>query len=286
VESASRPVNRHTISQDLIQACFRADIDAVREAIAAGAVVNERYGRTGLSALAATSAVPPNADQWTPLLALANSPASNGDVIAIARLLMAAGADPNADDGHGGTPLYDTIPSHEDLALLLIDHGANVNTKTAGKVDSATGFTPLHQAAGHPKVIAVLLAKGADVKAATGDAATPLHAATLVGDAESVRLLLAAGADPNAKDAHGETPLHFAVSAAANRGDVEAVKVLLEHGADPKATDSFGISPMDAVASPIGDREKQVAELLRKYAPLPVKGPETRPTPQVLQVPR
>lgn len=60
-----------------------------------------------------------------------------------------------------------------DFIELLLDHGANVDSK------SLTDVTPVHVAAqcGQCDALEVLVRRGADVNAATNDGATPLHLA-------------------------------------------------------------------------------------------------------------
>ena len=71
------------------------------------------------------------------------------------------------------------------------------------------GLTPLHLAAlqCHTNVIALLLAKGADVNHEAKDDTTPLHAAAQEGCLDGVKMLLARGAKINARDGQGRTAL-------------------------------------------------------------------------------
>jgi ankyrin repeat protein len=85
-----------------------------------------------------------------------------------------------------------------------IADGADVNAK------DFAGATPLHRAAqeGHNEIAELLIAKGADVNAKRSDGGwTPLH---FVATKEIAELLIAAGADVNAKDDRGDTPLNWA----------------------------------------------------------------------------
>jgi ankyrin repeat protein len=105
----------------------------------------------------------------------------------MAALLLANGADVNARDDDGSTPLHgaaDDIDAEvapngrKEVAELLLAHGADVNARTS------RGWTPLHAAAGahNLDVAAVLLANGADVNAKTNDGQTPLYIAEHVND--------------------------------------------------------------------------------------------------------
>ena len=83
--------------------------------------------------------------------------------------------------------------------------GADVNAK------DENGWTPLHHAAtwDSKEIVELLIAKGADVNAKNDDESTPLHYAETKEVAE---LLIAKGADVNAKDEDGETPLYYAIA--------------------------------------------------------------------------
>ncbi len=103
------------------------------------------------------------------------------------------------------------------------------------------GWIPLHLAVENRdiKMANILIEFGADVntKIKGGEIAgrTPLHFAAVVGDVELIALLIEAGADVNAraqgKYFNGITPLHFAVE----RGVKDAVSLLIEKGADISA---------------------------------------------------
>ncbi len=144
----------------------------------------------------------------------------------VAELLISKGADVNVkEDRWGGTPLsWTAMGDHRDLAELLIANGANVNSK------GHYGWTPLHDAAwgGARHVADLLLAKKADISAqAEKWAATPLHAAAYQGHKDVAELLIAKGADVNTKGIEGYTPLQRAAS----KGHRDVVELLLAKGA-------------------------------------------------------
>ena len=130
--------------------------------------------------------------------------ASDGNVEEVKKLLE-KGADPNAQDGYGDTPLH--------------------KAASGGRVD----------------VVKLLLERGADPNIQDKDGNTPLHKAAYNGHVRVVKLLLERGADPNIKDKYGDTLLHWAAS----RGRVDVVKLLLEHGADPTVKNKYRRTPLD-----------------------------------------
>jgi uncharacterized protein len=81
-----------------------------------------------------------------------------------------------------------------------------------------------------------LIENGADVNAAQGDGATPLHWAAYKLDVELARLLLRRGAAPSAQNRYGSSPLAEAVKAA----HPQLVELLLEAGADGNAANQDG----------------------------------------------
>ena len=134
------------------------------------------------------------------------------DAAEIETLLQKTGADPNARDDLGDTPLHDAAAGAQDPAVirLLVRAGANINAKNRWNA------TPLHYAARHnrdPAVIEALLAAGAKVGAEDcyRNTPTPLHdAARCNEEATVIETLLEAGAKVDAPDKDGRTPLFAA----------------------------------------------------------------------------
>ena len=181
------------------------------------------------SGLAAQS--PSSCDQW-------NTGAFFGTATVedVARCLT-AGADVNARDEAGRTPLHGAVglSGYPTVVEILLAAGADPNARTAD------GSTPLHWAAGlgrNPAVVEALLAAGADIEARCELGRTPLHEAadpefwlTKNENLPVVETLLKAGANPNARDEGGSTPLYGADLMNEHPAVVEA---LLEAGADPR----------------------------------------------------
>ena len=158
--------------------------------------------------------------------------AEKGNIEAVKQHL-AAGADVNAKDGDGFTPLDVAIQFKKaEAADLLRKHGGkygSIQFAAAGGDTEALkeflaagadvnaknkyGSTPLRYAAGngHKEVHELLITKGADVNAKAGDGTTPLHNAAVYGHNEIAELLIANGANVNAKEVDGLTPLDFAI---------------------------------------------------------------------------
>jgi len=125
------------------------------------------------------------------------------------RQALEDGADPNARDDDGRTPLFSAVLGGSvGLVGLLLESGADVNAR------DSQGFTPLHFAAQEvlPEMARLLIAKGADVDARDQDGSSVLWRAIFSGhDREGicndvVAALLAAGAKPDLANNAGETP--------------------------------------------------------------------------------
>jgi ankyrin len=161
---------------------------------------------------------------------------------AMAAKLIAAGADPNKALPSGETPLMVAAGrGNVETVRALLSGGASPNTKQAG-----TGHTALMWALSERQsaVVEELAKRGADVNAGSSTGFTPLMFAAQQGDVDSTRLLLRAGA--KTKDAQPRTGLTALIVASA-MVHTDLVDVLLENGADPNAVDVNGYTPLHRV---------------------------------------
>ena len=168
------------------------------------------------------------------------------------------GADVNADDFWGRTPLFAAVEyrnrdlRHRDLvdepvdraALLdvitqLIERGANVNARTREWPFSRTSFT-------------------SDLSWVDVTGQTPFLRAALAGDTTTMRLLLAHGADPNIATFEGTTALMAASGVnwtvaqtytESPQALIDAIQICLDLGADVNAVNSMGVTAMIGAAN-------------------------------------
>jgi uncharacterized protein len=162
--------------------------------------------------------------------------AAGGGYTEAVRVLLAAGADPNAVGFyfHYGnfTPLMFAIRSKSENKLPVIDAliagGAELNSKRAMR-------TPLMVAVENndPEMIKALVKRGADVNGRGGSDITPLMFAAIGGTPGVVQALLDTGADVSLRDNEGKTALAFAAQDKTGVWKNEIVELLKRAGAKP-----------------------------------------------------
>ena len=173
-----------------------------------------------------------------------------------------------------------------DLGRLLLAAGADPNARIRKDLRDAprqrstggTGATPFFLAArtGDVELMRLLLQYGADPFLPTANCRTPLMAAAGVGVSpgqdpgtneealEAFTLLLELGGDILAADAGGETALH----GAAERGANPIVQLLVDRGADLEAINERGWTPLTiaegVVRGVVFKQQPHTAALLRR----------------------
>jgi len=163
------------------------------------------------------------------LLAMcSNKPPDDDDIVTI-RFFLEPGADVDAVDNNHSTLLHwASYNGRVKFAQLLLERGANINAR------NKVGHTPLHRVlagldddsgANFFDTIQLLLEHGADVDALDDAQSTPLHVASEYGSAKATRLLLECGASVHLQNKQGQTPSQVA----STHGREAITRLLSEH---------------------------------------------------------
>ena len=172
-------------------------------------------------------------DGVTPLLYAV----SVGDVEIIAALL-AAGGNVNAADKEPETSFlhWGAQWDYPDVIDILVENGADINRQ------NENGETALHWAAEHgrPAAVRALIKGGADVNLADNEEFTPLLTAAWENHYIVMAILIENDADLHRANENGDTPLHDA----AYYGHIDAVELLIDSGADITRKNNVGRTPL------------------------------------------
>lgn len=159
--------------------------------------------------------------------------------------LLKAGADINAVDAKGATPLH-VAAAEGCLASVepLVKYKADINSR------DTDGLTVLHRAAqsltDSEAIIELLIAKGANVNMRDNSGLTAICHAAEHGTLNSLQILVANGADMFVRSSTGETVLHMAVKK--YHMPLEKVEFLMERGVNVNLLDFSGTSPLHYAA--------------------------------------
>jgi uncharacterized protein len=240
-----------SLDSQLVQAARNGETETVKRLIAQGANVNTVHRITG----------------WTPLTAASHW--AHPETVGV---LLRAGANPNARDLHGGTPLFKavTLGPYTDKNELLQRKAAVVKLLLAGGADpqqrDQLGDTPWEVAvfSKFDPIVQVfeefntkglreikllnaiarkdrnetneLLSQGANPNYRDWSGANALSEAVLADDPEILQAVIAKGADVNATFENGWTALMIAAS----ENHPQSVTILLKAKADPNLRDKDG----------------------------------------------
>ncbi|MDE2686611.1 MAG: ankyrin repeat domain-containing protein [Chloroflexota bacterium] len=243
-ESINDPIGPFGSGFPLHQAVDHAtDVDAIRVLLIRGARVDAKTRLIG---------------QQTPLHWTVNRSEYQirGEIM---KLLLEHGANVEARDEYGNTPLHSVgflnienleERGHPSFVEILLNYGADIHAR------NDNGDTPLHRAH-KPEIAKALLNYGANVNERNEEGLTPLHRK----GAEITLLLLDYGADIEAQAYwSGLTPLHYAVI----RRDLTAAEALLDSGANINAIDDIGQTALHHAVGPEHEPELAIVELLLK----------------------
>jgi ankyrin repeat protein len=144
------------------------------------------------------------------------------------RLILAFGADPDAVDNSGHTPLLSaTKAGSVESAKLLIKYGADPNLQAGPDAE-----TPLAAAISEHnlELVHFYLMYGGDATRIMGNGKTAvLRSITKTTPAKLLQLLLDYGTNPDCKDREGTTAMFTAIQAVR----IDLMALLLDHGANP-----------------------------------------------------
>jgi ankyrin repeat protein len=156
----------------------------------------------------------------------------------ILKLLIENGADINAKDNQGNSPIHGAIENNEiHILRLLIEKGADINAK------NNLGQSPLHLAVelDNFNCAQVLILSRVDINAQNNLGQSPLHLAVELENFNYVQVLILNRANINALDANRNSPIHIAIK----NGNIEIMEYLIISRADLTIRNADGLTPFE-----------------------------------------
>lgn len=173
-----------------------------------------------------------------------------------AKRLLDAGADANAQDNTGRTPLHAAVAADAQgvFQILIRNRATDLDSRM---YDGSTALILAARLAVEG-MVEELITCHADVNAVDELGKSALHWAAAVNNVDATVALLKNGANKDMQDLKEETPLFLA----AREGSCEAVKVLLAHFANREITDHMDRLPRDIAQERM---HHDIVQLLDEY---------------------
>ncbi|KAK6979870.1 neurogenic locus Notch protein [Biomphalaria glabrata] len=177
-----------------------------------------------------------------------------------AKLLLDAGADPNATDCNGRTPLHSAVAADATgvFQLLLRNRSTNLNAR----MHCGTTALMLACRLSIEDTVEELIAADIDLEASDNNGKTALHWAASVNNVSALMTLLKHQANRDAQTAKEETPLFLA----SREGALESVRTLLDCYANRDLSDHMDRLPKDIA---LERRHLEIVDLLDNYKVAP-----------------
>jgi ankyrin repeat protein len=183
--------------------------------------------------------------------------------IEITRLLLNAGADPNAPDGKQ-TPMYwATVQSYDQICQkkleileLLLEAGANPENLGSSPRGALRNVLEWSDETSRIRAIERMIQKGANPNILDESGNSLIMAATYKDDATMITTLQQLGANIDTPNRAGETPLRYA----SGSGRWSALRMLMSLNANPTIQAKDGKTPLESASS-----DTVLSEMLKAY---------------------